>query len=1522
MEDPLLLPQKTPETGRSFGLPIVPTDIKPAGPSDYESMLETTNRRKATTAGQVAGAIFRQDGLINGFVAEMAGRNLEMDPTYNWYTDPSNAELSKGIAPEFIPYLAQSHSAAHAMYQRDRILEKQADMQRLGDLGVPGTIGRLALNVIMPDQLLMGMASGGLTRFAQARQLSKLARVAPTASSLERGAAAAGAVATAGRSQGSAGAVGLGIGFGAVENVAYEALRQSVNFESDDGALLEASLMGAAFTAPFALAGARQARRTAQAAQDELEALQAIRAASSGETVTPAQAALIEQTHSRSLLVMRAEAGEMSPAELQKALDDGLMGPVEPPEVWMARTPGRVNATARDIAGAFYPDAVPPQRPAPKRAPVDNPMPASWAEIDAANRANPPSSKLADAFPSLKQMRDDLASRGEAEDLDKAWALIDGEVAAQRKAAFEKSEADDIAARERDYVAAERERELQRMVLGGDGPPMPTTPPSPLASPMPTKPPSPEEAPGPLVQMMQERQGAAQELIGFHGTPAKFDRFEVKNEGELGDGFYFSFDEGSARKWGQRKTLMSPEGKLIDVENRAPVNVMQARLSLKNPASAEDVKAAKKALGKDWTPQALTAHLKERGFDGVVSREDNEIVVFDSAQINTSKAPEAAATTQAPESFIGQEVSWRNKDGDTVYGTVERVNSIGKLLIRDDEGEMRSVSHTDLFEFRPSEAPAGFLPGSIGAAQVLPIGSLDQFSSRFSDAGVTLPGTNGKIRVPLRFDLYSYLNSSKVEAVRALANKLVKDPVGRKDFSAQDMTATEWKSHYRRLIGGTFHREFREQVRAAADAAQVPFWKRGAFATDFSGLSSRLLRGDQTALDELDPRAHAALNAATAAQRKALDQMLDEAQKAGVLGAQGVAKNDAYVNRVWRHDKILSAIDKHGEKQVYQLLADALTGMTAKGPLTGDVAKAKSFLGVVMRLNNGPAMQSVHLAGRDMGTLRSELKAMGMDDADINHVVDVMFDARAASGGDAGQAPNLKFRFDLDETLVRDLPNGRLRIADLLENDAQVLMDRYIDSIGGHTGLAKVGYESQAKYAAAVEQARAEVARDPLLNDDRFAAEVAWLEDIQKNLLGRPMSMSSYTGTARLASAFRGYSRSVMLGQLGLTAAFEMKQAIAIMGMRSFITQMPSFSGFLTAIRRGYIPDAGLSRDIMLMTGWGNEMQAAHVRARELAEGIPADLIGRAEHGANVVSHMADLVSGNASFTSITRHLSAKMATQRLFDQAAGLKTMSEAAKRRLAVQGLEGADLDDTAKALVKYADAQDTRVTGIRHEDWAREDPDTYNKFVLYTSRQVRDAIQDQDLGEMPVFAHSVLGKMFTELKTFFLVAHAKNSLKNLHHGDMTTVAVILYGMLGEALAYSLQQVVNQPKDLNERLEPESIGRAVFFRMAALGLLPMLTDTGYSIATGGDSLVKPGTTTNTDNRNFLKTPSFVVAGRLMTLPATAAGAVLGTDVTTRKEAKDALTGLPLSNTYGARWWVEFLASGQPASDPEKTGR
>lgn len=1380
-------------------------------PLDTVSPVDMAEERRAreaqTTTTDYIGSMWRQDSLVDGAMAEWAANStLLPDENYNAFSDPGLAEASRDVWPEYQKELYRAHSPAHRDFIVERLRQKQTDLVRLGDMGLAGNVGRLALGVVSPDQLLMAYATMGASYTIRATQVARAVRQATS----PVGAAVAGAGVRATQAANGTGlrAVAGGIGFSVAENVVYEKLRQSVNFEDDTAAVIEAGLFGAAFAAPFAVAGARAGSRVADIANKEHDILRVLKAVDDGADLTPEQGRLLQEASKAHDALVKFENGGLDQAGMEKALDD-FHGPQEPDARWIDRMQGQLREQGRVMLDEMFPQRYGPEAPprAPEAAPprdpntIDGPMSvAPDAPVKTALELAMEKAKVR----KTKRTKADEAARKQ-KDLEEGYTGLEAENEQLRNKllgdAWAKADADRAASKSRELAAMVRERELARMLVDEDAipakaPEAPATPP----------------------------QGAGE------GLP----------------------------------TGNAPE---------APV-------------------------------EAPAAPAVEAAVD--------------------------APALQTAESFVGKEVSWTNRQGDLVFGDVEGINEYGRLTVRDTDGKTHSVAHTQLDEYR-AETPTGFLPGSIGSAQR---GVIESTASQRSY--LTTVNIAGK-EIPIRFDRYAVLNASPVKRIRELAFLLIKDPLQNDKFDAQGLTASERRKEVSRRLAGKFHLEANLALDEALTAMGIPIWNMPArlkFTKDFYAWTVRDLRGDPDVAKEAG-QAHKAVQKAATAQREFYQTILKEAQDAGVKGAEGIEVNDFYANRIWNHARMREMADMHGPEAPVDVIAAAIKdkaaiierfkkspAFKAKPDMTDAQIirnKAARFYKAVRSLEFSPALQEAVLAGRDMGTLRQSLKDMEVPDDQIDDLVDLMFEAKQGTEGDAGRAGNLKYRFALDESAKVSTEAGELRLSDLFEPDARVLVDTYAGSMAGHIGLARQGIKSTSDWRALIKEVNDEALADPSIDGDRVAKDMALLEDIHRNITGRPMATADFSITARSAAAFRGYTRAVVLPQLGIAAASELNRAVAQLGLRAMLHHMPSLRGFFRALRKGYIPDVGLARDIQLMTGFGNEMASSYARATELENGWTGRGLTRFEQVANNASHVVDTVSGNASFTSFLKQWSAMGAVQNMSDFARGRRALDAKLQERWVGQGLSVDDQDAVMAALKKYSAEDNNVLQAISYEDWQKADPRTYDLFQGFLNRQVRDIIQDHDMGETMPFMDSTLGKMFSELKTFMLVAHAKNFLKNLHYRDTTSMHIWAIGFLGESLAYSVQSAINAPGDLDERLAPDRIATAALFRMAALGSGTLLVESGYGLMTGGDSLVMPGSTANTDSRSFLNTPSLTVAKKLLNVPMTLTGATLGTDTTTRGEFRDAWNSIPGLRLYGLRAMGDYFADSFPASDPDK---
>ncbi|AOK51698.1 hypothetical protein WT74_02530 [Burkholderia stagnalis] len=927
--------------------------------------------------------------------------------------------------------------------------------------------------------------------------------------------------------------------------------------------------------------------------------------------------------------------------------------------------------------------------------------------------------------------------------------------------------------------------------------------------------------------------------------------------------------------------------------------------------AAEDQRIAtvlERVNGPDAQPNAM-----QEAFAKALGRKPTELTARPDGEVVGIDAPWAAdgAGERGLPALHHERVWWDDGSGMSEGRVVDENLRTGDLTVEHpDTGVTTTVNRADLHELSPgytAPKPAnGFLGGSIGAAQVAPVAGLWEQSTAMT----------GWKNAPTRWDYFTHLNQSENPHLQFLGFKMVKDAIGIDPHEAQGWSASELKTHYRRQLAGQFHMEARRAYDEAIKARKLPLSKAIGYHRQFYEDVARVARGDADVLHanaDIAPQ----LQQAAKAMTDFYADMRAKLQKAQVAGAEHLPDNPQYVNRQWRQDNIRTAFEKYGD-DLYQAVANAIR---VPG-LSGDIAKAKSFLGAVMKLEFSHAMQDIHLYSKDMVTLRDELGSAGLSDGEINSIVDLMFDRRAGNAGDAGQAPALKYRFALDENHMERMSDGTtFKLADLFENDSRVLIDRYMNSMGGHLALAEVGIRSRAEFMQRMRDAEKWHADNMAMTQsaEKFNRNKQFAQDLYDNITGRPMSTQTFNRADRFLTATRGITRSAMLGQLGIQATIEMGNALALTSMRAFRLHMPTFAGIIRSFRAGHQPTLGLARDVEMITGFGREHVASYSRQHEITDYTYDRGLSRYENISNTLSHAVDHMSGNSHITAGTRAFTARMMVQKHLDFATERVKMSDKQRERMVHQGVSLDDQPDVHAALKKYT-TMDPR-TGAAHtiewERWSVERPETYSRFQLLLSREVRDAIQDHDIGESIPFMHTTVGKIFTELKTFVIAGHAKKFLKSLYYRDRTTFVQWAFAFVGAVLEYSLQNAINfahDPEKLKEKLSPEAIAMGAIPRMPVLGLLPSLLETAYSPISGGQTLFSYGTA-NTDNRNLFITPSMNWAMRVMSAGQVAGSYLnpLSTNTVTQKDMRDALYALPGGNLYGMRNLNDMISSNFP---------
>lgn len=1404
---------------KDYGLQAPPLHPVPEGASLKDQYYAKKEREAKTSFIDYRDAIWHQDSPVHGFVSGLVGNRMMPDENYSPYEEAEWKQLTEGVWPEYQSHLTSATSAAHALYLKGLLLEKQEDITKLGDLGTWGNVGRLAANLIEPTTLLAGVAGG---------YAAKGAGIAKVVNSMGR-----------------AGRATTGIATGAVANAAFEKVRQANNFENSTAQVLEAGLMGAAFTTPFALAGSLRPKEIQQLSKTAAGERELFRTVQQGDLSDPQVAAKAEH-----------EAAS-----------------------WQARVQEMHQQELELIFPEHSPDGV-PHEPIPRAAEAP--------PVEALESVPHGADELVGELP-----RENPLTPGD----DVFWTSPEGDFGAGQFKKF---------TRDGKMMVEDADTGVTKVIAREDLSP---------------------DSPG-WKESMPEGVALASRRVGPIEEKGLSYADADKVTQKVAAKFARSADSLPIRVWASKGD--------IDVATARRVPDFDNALAFVDRGVIHVI--ADKHGSTLELEKSLFHEINHLGLQHTIKPEDYVRIMDQIAQKHKDIAIRAEAYLK------DMAAEWEGK----LSPETQRARSIEEMVAEYAE-ELRNYNPSQLqrlenkvrFLLADLARALGFRKFGDWIDKAAPhevVALIDEVLVK-SRAGTLGPRKRNADNVPLsrrklaeeppvqhtlaasklRIDTFASLMKTSNDIHRKLTHLLVKDPIGDKGGTAQPMTASEKKWLLNRTEAFPFHRESKEAFRDACKTLKLGFGKSAAFSKDFYSAVSRLARGDESVLTEYAAVAPQLQRSATA-MRKVFDSMAEKAKVAGVQGAENL-QGGSYVPRMWSHDNIRQAIARLGEEEVVKILADAIQ-IPGK---TGDVEIARKLLKAVMKMEFSQGAQDLQLMARDLTALRAELgdPRYGMHPEEIESVVEVMFNAKEGREADAGNAGHLKFRMQLDENHSVTASDGKaFRVSDLFENDARLLADSYMQSMAGHVAMAERGFAARADFMAAMREAEDFHSANSALTEDAgsFRKEHQLLMDMYDNITGRPMSMQSFNTADRVLGAWRAYTRSAFLGQLGVASAFEMKNAIAMTSARVFWQHSGGFRGFISALRSGRVAGPELAKSIEAMTGAGLERAAAYARQHELTDFTYDRGLSRFENLSNKASHVVDQLSGNAFFTAYTRQLSAAMFIQKHLDFALGKQPLSESAMRRLASQGLDKTHLKETLDDLAHYTKTSpDGKALEIRYEDWSRQNNESYQRFQTVLSREIREAIQDHDIGETPPWIHSTVGKILAELRVFALASHSKQFLKGMSYRDSTTLMQWLYGFTGEMMAYSLQVSANfahNPEELDKRLSLDKIAAAAVGRMSTLGILPMMLETPY-VALTGEKLFGAGTV-NTDNRNLLQTPSLMMFQRVRDTGVTGLEAlgISSKSPLTREEAQSAFGALPGGNLWVMRNLVDGITSNLPKKE------
>jgi len=757
----------------------------------------------------------------------------------------------------------------------------------------------------------------------------------------------------------------------------------------------------------------------------------------------------------------------------------------------------------------------------------------------------------------------------------------------------------------------------------------------------------------------------------------------------------------------------------------------------------------------------------------------------------------------------------------------------------------------------------------------------------------------------LRFDMTGALKSSPFSLVRKMGNILGEDSVGfNRGGEVMESTADLLKTNGMKSTLAKYYQVYDGAYKDWAKSNGIGYFKS-------TWGSSRSQFGELVADAIETPNAVHDPNVMRAAQRQAelFRDTLRKAKDAGVKGFDDIPEDLTYFTHLWDSYKFRVQNTKSGVggEVVNRLISTAL--MRGTPDLSEDLA-----MKMAERFN--AKMGKAH-AGMESGlarvfttsvkdTLRDilvEEEILSIEDADA---LIALFDRPRE-----GLPARAKRRMKLDINTQIDLADGSvLRVKDLMSRDAEQVFSSYQSQMQGRIALAQKGIKSDADYNKMIDRIRAQAAAEGDLDaPKKLESDIENMDVLYNLILGRssPLVAKPDGTAARLARLAGDYNFIRLMNQVGFAQIGELGNALSIGGFRGLLQAMPEMRSMLKRGINGEIEDA-VARDLEAFAGIGSDRMIHQAMNRYDAQDLfianRGDFIDKASFAIQPAKRIVSDISGMAPITLALERAAGRMAVQTITDMAFSARRLSA---KRLAGLGLNDEMVERVLGQIRENAVTnpstlfRNRKVKAINLDSWG--DVQARDAFVVAISRWTRQAIQQNDVGNLNKYMTTTMGKMITQFRTFMLVSWSKQFLHNITARDFRAWSAMMGSVFFAGTSYigqtSLNAQFREDKDefLEERLKATEIGKAAFQRSSWASLFPAMIDTGAAFVTE-DPVFAYGRTTGLATNVFTGIPVVDLGQKAFDVATGASRAIINPDYQWSRGQQRALNSLgPFQN-------------------------
>ncbi len=677
--------------------------------------------------------------------------------------------------------------------------------------------------------------------------------------------------------------------------------------------------------------------------------------------------------------------------------------------------------------------------------------------------------------------------------------------------------------------------------------------------------------------------------------------------------------------------------------------------------------------------------------------------------------------------------------------------------------------------------------------------------------------------------------------------------------------------------------------------------KTGGSYLEFNTLVSRYVRGIETDVPEEVIRAGERI-------KEVQNELGELAAEAGVSGfTKDMLTNPNYMSRIFSDDKIRALLIKlgdDGELQVAQLVEAAIRKgqpnieENVKNLLRKKLKKKtitkKDIDAYISRISKAYTRSITETSLRremantnemNLEDLSDILKDEGFSKAEIDDITELMTRTNIPKSHKRARP-----RMLLDEGVTVALRNADgtvedYRFADLLEEDAEQLVNSYIFSMSGAIGLARNGINTNKKnsgieYIISEMKKEAQKKRIPTEDVDEMEQAIQFMYD---GITGRLQNRKDVSNKVREANvAFRAFSFAVNMGMSGMSSLMEISNALFEYSFMTLIKSVPAYRNLITRLSDGsadenlvqeLIDGLGMGQEVALgnwngVTRLDTEDVGSRIISPERAwtgkRGWSTRALDSGSKGTQWAQRKVAYWSGLTGVTQTLRRLSmVNFTNEWALKGAKGKLPFSKTKMNQLGLTDEMAEKIRLTMISNVVEKNANGT-VKKLNLKDW---DDDVREAFQAAGFKEARQNVQESNIATQNKWMRSTeMGKTLFQFLSFTMSSLDQQTSRlavRARDKDVAVAKIMLSAFMMGSLMYAARTHLNaagrsdRDEYIQQQMQPhklvlgslQQIGAASLFSYVlqvasgsmqgnAFAITPPVVGIGYSLAASGKNL------------------------------------------------------------------------------------